>query len=246
MPIPVTFSAPGEAFATAAEDQLRYALWLAHLADNLMVGRYAYDPDNLSAGVRIVQKWTNASTNAGMLSLDQCIVSHFFTDSVWTYATSKQGTKRVLIGVEHLFPHTSAYASDDVDSMEETANAVCQRTEGIIMRGTLYQVDQDSNRGMLINPSSPLFTAEDAPSPELIGAYDPGTVRYINDGPPLRIFRRTEKIPTRPLTKKEREMDLTDVERDHPELIGVSYGVFAEYEVRITDFEQMTSGGILG
>lgn len=240
MPVPKTFSAPGEEFTPAVEDSLRYGGWLAHMADNLMWRRYANDRTKPNAGARIVQSWRNRRVEAGITSLWQLIITHEFLDSIYAAATAKRGVKKVKIGALHVWPYDSRAASNDVDADELTANAVAERSERIFMRGTLAAPTWESNRGIIIDPfRSPRFTAEDAPEPELIGAYDPDRAVRVNDMQPL-ISRRTERVTRREVDKDFNPFNSTDDEW------MVIYGVYAEYEVQITDSETMSAGGPLG
>ena len=192
--IPLTFSAPGETFAKAYEDALRYAVWLAHVSDNLMLQRYALDDSNPDAGISIVQTWKNAKYQDNLIMLRQCVIAHAFDDSIFAFQTSQRGRLTIRIGVEHLFPYDTSHSDNDVDDTEETANAVAQRSFLILMRGTLYMPEQETNEGKLVNPfATPRYTAENAPTPDLIGAYDQNRIKILNEKAP-KMARRTYRV----------------------------------------------------
>jgi hypothetical protein len=198
------------------------------MADDANRSAYAYDPANLAKGVRIFQGRAGTDPN-GHVVVPQQIVGVAVANSTWTFHTSKQGERRVTLGVLHLEANDTSYVSTDVAAPPITPETRLARTTEILMRGTIYR-DADDSTAEVIDPyDSPLN--ED-------GEYDIETMRILSNRPPDVRQTSKETFALRPVKKYEDYLTL-DLIRD----FAVAYGVLATWTINIDDRDKQTRGG---
>lgn len=242
--IPITFSAPGDSLEPTVEDALQLGVWLMMRADKLNARQYSYDSHDPNANVRIVMDQA-AVDRHGSLTLPQQIVAVAFAANRFTY-TIQGGKKTVSVGVIHLERPRTRYTEESQISVApvtpaETPLMIYGRIEEILQRGTIYKPDMDEYRAIVVDPyRSQLYAAETAPSEELIGAYDQGSMVTLNrTAPDLSRTISFWPIPKTPPGGDWSKLNpLTD--------IAVGYGVTAQYEVTIRDRTNMRNGGSNG
>lgn len=232
MAIPKTFSAAGDAtfpalngFAPSREDSLRFAVWLMLYADDVNRRAYSYDPNDEAKGVRITQGRPDYDPETLALVLPCQLVSVAVASSRFQFSTSKAGELEVVIGVAHIEASNSSTIRPDVDAPSLTAETRLDRVRQILMRGTIYEEDQD-RFGRVVDPyRTPRLGDE---------SYDMSGARWLS-------LQAPDVTPTRKITfpnrrvRSDAELLALDPVRD----FAVSFGWLARYTVAIGDRETM-------
>jgi hypothetical protein len=233
--IPQTFSAPGDAYEPSVEDCLRDGVWLMLLADDLIRKSHSFDPENAVAGVRILAGAGNVEPGMNRLTVPQIIVNVGIGSNRFELGTTGDAEKTITIVILMLEKPDTSYLRPDVDAPPLTAETKLARLEEVLMRGTLYRLDEDENlivdeRGRVIDPYySPL---------EEDGTYTPASVVFLNTGPPSITRQRPFGVRRKP-PDTEDDLFRVDPQKD----IAVAYGVFATYTVTLNDRKNLRRGG---
>lgn len=198
------------------------------MADDANRSAYAYDPVNLAKGVRIFQG--RAGTDpAGHVVVPQQIVGVAVANSTWAFHTSKQGERRVTIGVLHLEAPNTSYVDTDTDVPPITPETRLARTTEILMRGTIYRAGDTSTAEVIDPYDSPLNDD---------GTYDIERIRILSNRPPDVRQTAKESFPLKPVAALNDYLTL-DLIRD----FAVAYGVLATWTINIDDRDKQTRGG---
>lgn len=236
--LPKTYSPPGDAYEPPVEEALQFGVWLMLNADNLNRKLVSYVDDNPAAGVRIREAKAEIDQADMSIVVPQQIVSVPFASVGFEYDTTRGGKRKVPIRIKYLVPYQTSYADSELPpSASPSVLRVLSRIDEILLRGTLY-IAEDINGpvttmdGKVVDPyRTPLLTEETAPTPELVGTYDPTAIAWLNEKPP----DLGRDNPEFWLRRRVTDASKLDPVRD----IAVAYGVTARYEIRIHDREQL-------
>ncbi len=230
MPIPITFSPPGETFTPSIEDALRDGVLLVVRSDNVLRKAFSYDDDDPTKGVRIFGGVAHVDPRDGRIVVPQLIGTVAIPSNSFRFSTSKAGEKSITIALTLLESPDTGYLDFDSAAPQLTPETKLARMESSILRGTLYIDGQTSNRGKIVDPyRTPILQS---------GLYDPARVRFLNELAPD--IRRSSPVPLRRKTPDPNEEFLpVDPVKD----IAVAYGLLVTYTVTVNDREDMSTGG---
>lgn len=228
MPVPVTFSAPADetyealaGFEPSREDSLRYAVWLLMVADDVIRAHYAHDASDAAAGQRIYQGRPAYDPQTLSLSLPCMIVDVDIASSRFEYSTSGAGKLSVVVGIAAIESSDTSLLSEDVDEPSLTAHAILARVDRALMRGTLYDEDEDATRsGRLVDPYRTPRNVD--------GTYQIPALKYLNAESPEITTAQRVKFSNR-FTRTSEELYGLDPVRD----FAVSCARRARYEIEI-------------
>lgn len=220
MALPITFSPPGDTYAPAAEDALRTGVMMLFLADNVTRKAYSYDEADSSKGVRIYaggEAQTTGAKGNRTLVLPQLLVSSAFASGRFTYSIGSGGEKETVIIITHFESIDTSYIDTDPSAPEITPESRFARFEAILMHGTLYEAEQESQDAVIVDP----YRSGKLDS----GLYDPSAIVRLNGLAPE--FRRAQQIVTNAVGQS----------------IAVSFSLFATYKMDIKNRLFMTEAG---
>ncbi len=222
MPVPKTFSAPGDetfpslnGFAPSPEDSLLFAVWLMLTADDvnreaysgrIYMGRPEYDPQTLT------------------LTLPCQLVQVRVGNLRWEYFAGRGGKLTIDIGVAHIEPNNTSKINPDVVAPSITAETRLDRMRQILMHGTIYKATQERFTGKVIHP---YLTPRNGD-----GTYGTPLVWLAEQGPDIEPTLRVT-FPNKRVRSPEDEAKLL------PGDFGVSYGWLARYTVNVRNRDTM-------
>jgi hypothetical protein len=231
--IPKTFSAPADetypalnGYVPSPEDSLRYAVWLMLMADDVNRRAYSYDPEDESKGVRISQGRPDYDAQTLAIDLPCQIVDVSATAVEWKYSTSHAGELELTAGIALIEKPSSAKVLGDATAPDLTVHMKLDRVRRILMRGTLWREDINTQNGKLIDPyRTPLLDD---------GSYDMDAAVWLSvKAPDIRPARR-QTFPNKRV-RTDADLAALDPIRD----FAVSYGWLAKYTVSVSDRDTM-------
>jgi hypothetical protein len=174
VPLPITFSPPGDGYVPSPADRLRDGIWLMLRADNVNRAEYSADPededrDDERGNVHIFSdvEGREGDQVKNFIIVPQQLVVVAPSRLQFQYETARAGKFAVTISIIFYEAPDTAFLTIDPENPPLTVHAKHERVRRILMRGTLYadpeslSIDHPySSNGQVVDPYGTPLTEE--------------------------------------------------------------------------------------